>query len=91
VQARHTVADFSSEEARICVSSPCSIRIPTDTAQAKRQQDDVATEMNTQVCKLSVDSSTKIGDSRRKKEEVDCELAAREDEIFKANCSEIST
>ncbi|KAH0378716.1 hypothetical protein KCU92_g8557, partial [Aureobasidium melanogenum] len=66
--ARHAVPDFGPEKARI-------------EANAKKQHDDAVTEMNTQVRKLSVDFANEKLRLEKKKEEVDRELAAREDTI----------
>ncbi|KAH0007181.1 hypothetical protein KCU78_g11904, partial [Aureobasidium melanogenum] len=66
--ARHAVPDFGPEKARI-------------EANAKKQHDDAVTEMNTQVRKLSIDFANEKLRLEKKKEEVDRELAAREDTI----------
>ncbi|KAG9731127.1 hypothetical protein KCU59_g12498, partial [Aureobasidium melanogenum] len=66
--ARHAVPDFGPEKARI-------------EANHKKQHDDAVNEMNTQVRKLSIDFANEKLRLEKKKEEVDRELAAREDTI----------
>ncbi|KAK6006790.1 hypothetical protein QM012_005798 [Aureobasidium pullulans] len=66
--ARRAVPNFGPEKAKI-------------EANAKKQHEDAVTEMNTQVRKLSIDFANEKLRLEKKKEEVDRELAVRENTI----------